>query len=227
MFEQSHADGIIIIGDMQDDEYALQALTTQHRYVVGVTDRTSRRAFPGVYGDTVNGAQQALQHLWDLGHRRIACVSDPAISDGRRRIEVYKEFLRERGGEASTEVYEVARSFESGDQLGKAILSQPYPFTAIFATTDSLAIGLMKAAYALGILVPGQLSIIGYDDIAIAPFTSPPLTTISQFGHEMGRQTATLLLNMIEGELESADVADVILPTRLIVRDSTAAPNGA
>src|SRR5262245_66319150 len=67
MFEQSHADGIILIGDLEGDEAALEILTHQHRYLVGVTDRVTRRLIPGVYSDNVAGTRLALEHLWGLG----------------------------------------------------------------------------------------------------------------------------------------------------------------
>ncbi|MBC7869723.1 MAG: LacI family DNA-binding transcriptional regulator [Chitinophagaceae bacterium] len=226
MFEQSHADGIIVMGDIRGDEEALQALTKQHKYVVGVTDRTKRRKFPGVYSDSEVGASLALEHLLSLGHQRIVCVTDPAISDGRLRAKVYERYMREQGLEKYLKVYKTSRSVKNGYQLGLGIFNDAERFTAILAATDTLALGLIKAAFERGVLVPADVSIVGYDDIDIAPYTVPALTTVSQSGHEMGYKTASLLLDMIQHELESSDVQDIVLTPELIIRESTALVKG-
>ena len=94
MFEYSHADGIIVIGDFEGGDSTLDVLVEQHRFVVGVTDRTARRKIPGVYADSAAGTRLAMDHLWDLGHRAITCVSDDRTADGRLRIERYGSYLQ-------------------------------------------------------------------------------------------------------------------------------------
>ena len=229
MFERSHADGILVIGDIEGGDEALGVLAEQHRSIVGVTDRTGRRRIPGVYGDNNVGVRLALEHLWELGHRRIACVSDLQTYDGRRRIDLYKDFMREHGAAdaIAMHVVESPGSPHPGYQLGRELLEDFDPAggpTAIWATSDTIAIGLMQAAFQVGIAVPGQLSIVGLDDIDIAAFTIPPLTTVSQDGVEMGRTAATLLLDLIERGVETSEVEDVVMEPRLVVRQSTAAP---
>jgi DNA-binding LacI/PurR family transcriptional regulator len=229
MFERSHADGILVIGDIEGGEQALGVLAEQHRSLVGVTDRTGRRRIPGVYGDSVTGVRLALDHLWELGHRRIACVSDHQTYDGRLRIEVYERYMRERGAAEHIEVHVVDSpgsfnpSYELGGQLFREFDRATGPM-AIWATSDTIAIGLMQAAFQAGLGIPDELSMVGLDDIDIAAFTIPPLTTVSQDGLEMGRTAARLLLDMIERDLEAADVQDVVMEPSLIVRGSTAAP---
>lgn len=229
MFERSHADGIIVIGDIEGGDDALDILAEQHRSIIGVTDRTGRRQIPGVYGDSVAGSQLALDHLWSLGHRRIACVSDRQTHDGRRRIEVYERYLREHGaGDAlAVHIAESPGSPEPSLRLGQALFrdfradrTEDRP-TAIFATSDTIAIGLMQAAFQAGVAIPDEVSMVGFDDIDVSAFTIPPLTTISQEGQEMGRVAATLLLDMIAEERGRSEVSDVILAPRLVVRGST------
>lgn len=227
IFEQSHVDGILILGEWEGDAEALDTLTHRHRFVVGVTDRVSRRKFPGVHSDNHVGVRLALDHLWGLGHRNIMCVSDPSIQDGKMRIEVYQQYMRERGAERDIRVYLTPRTFEASDQIGRQIFAAAEQPTAIFAATDAIAIGLMQAAFQLGVSVPGQVSVVGYDDIDVAAFTIPPLTTISQSGIEMGQAAATLLLDMIERGTDSSKVDDVVLTPSLIVRQSTAPPHPA
>jgi len=229
MFEQWHADGIIVIGDIEGDEAAIAALMAQHRYVVGATDRVGRRQFPGVYVDNVVGVRLALDHLWGLGHRRIICVSYPQIEDGALRAAVYRQYMGERGLGDQARVWLTSQELEASYRLGREILAgfeaaeRP---TAILAASDAIAIGLLQAAFQAGVKVPEQVSMVGFDNLDITPFTIPPLTTVSQSGLEMGRIAANLLFDMIEREQHSAEVEDVILRPTLIVRQSTAGPPG-
>ncbi|HUH07409.1 MAG TPA: LacI family DNA-binding transcriptional regulator [Egibacteraceae bacterium] len=227
MFERSHADGIIVIGDIEGAEPALDILAEQHQFIVGITDRTDRRQFPGVYADSTVGTQLAMDHLWDLGHRSIICVSDSRTSDGRLRIDCYERYMHEHGAGHHIRVFitdqETAPAFELGQRIF-ARFRQGDLATAIYATSDTAAIGLIQAAFQAGIPIPDQLSIIGYDDIDLVRYTVPPLTTISQTGVEMGRIAAELLLDMTQRDLNRDDVDDIVLKPTLIVRQSTAHP---
>jgi DNA-binding LacI/PurR family transcriptional regulator len=228
MFERSHADGILVLGDFAGGDAALADLAQQHRYVVGVTDRTGPSSFPGVYGDSREGTRLALQHLWDLGHRRIICVSDPGTQDQVLRVRLYEEFMTAHGQADAVESHLTSQpdpepSYEFGRRLFAEQRDGARP-TAIYATSDTIAIGLMQAAYQAGIVMPAQLSIVGFDNIDVAAFTIPPLTTVSQAGIEMGRIAVDLLLGMIENDRQGAETEDVVLVPSLVVRGSTAPP---
>jgi LacI family transcriptional regulator len=227
MFERSHADGIILIGDLEGDDPALDVIAEQHRYVIGVTDRTTRRQIPGVYSDNVEGTRLALEHLWELGHRSIVCVSDRRTHDGRMRIDRYERFMRERSVGDRIAVFVTDQDPAPALELGRRLFldgAWPDGATAVYATSDTTAMGLMQAAYQAGIAMPGQLSIVGYDDIDLAGFTIPPLTTVSQDGVEMGRRAAGLLFEMMEDSRLRTEVGDVVLMPHLVVRGSTAPP---
>jgi DNA-binding LacI/PurR family transcriptional regulator len=230
MFERSHADGIIVLGDLVDGTGSLADLTTQHRFVVGVSDRTAPAPYPGVYADSAGGTRLALDHLWGLGHRRIVCVADPGTDDQRLRTVLYERYMAEHGVGDLVATHDVQQphpepSYRLGLELFATRDDAP---TAIFATSDTIAIGLLRAAYQTGTVVPDQVSIVGFDDIAIAAYTVPPLTTVSQDGIEMGRKAAALLLDMIESSKTPDEVQDIVLPATLIVRDSTGpAPRGS
>jgi DNA-binding LacI/PurR family transcriptional regulator len=228
MFEQSHADGLIVVGDLRGADSALDALAEHHRYVVGVTDRVAPRPFPGVYADSVVGTALAMEHLWSLGHRRIVCVADDRTADGRLRAEEYARHLRERGaGETVRVFFTTQPDPEPSYRLGRELFGhfdRPSRPTAVFAASDTLAVGLLQAAFQAGIAVPGRLSIVGFDDIDGAAFTVPPLTTVSQAGRAMGRAAARLVLDMIEGRRPAAEVSDVVLAPTLVVRQSTSPP---
>jgi DNA-binding LacI/PurR family transcriptional regulator len=227
MFEHSHADGIVVIGDLEGGDAALDVLARQHRYVVGVTDRVSRRQVPGVYGDSVAGSHLALDHLWGLGHRRIACASDTRTSDGRLRMQLYERFMRERGvgGNVRGLITDLdpESAYRAGMELFDPASSGPRP-TAIYATSDTIAIGLMQAAWQRRVSVPDDVSIVGFDDIDFASFAIPPLTTVSQHGVQMGRVAAELVLDMVEHERPGDQVEDVVLEPSLVSRASTARP---
>jgi LacI family transcriptional regulator len=226
MFEQSHADGILLIGDIKGGDAMIDALAQRHRYVVGVTDRVSRRRVPGVYADNAAGTRLALDHLWGLGHRNIVCVADERMADGPFRAEAYRRYLSEHGAADAIRVYHTTQpdpgpSYRLGRELF-AHMDRPNRPTAIFAASDTLAIGLLQAAFQCGIAVPPDVSIEGFDDVDIASFTIPPLTTISQAGPEMGRIAANLVLDMIENERADSEVDDVVVEPSLVVRQSTA-----
>lgn len=228
MFERSHADGIILIGDLEGGEPALDMIAQQHRHVLGVTDRISRRQIPGVYADSVEGTRLALDHLWQLGHRAITCVSDNRTQDGRHRIEQYEAYMRAHGEADRAQVYITDQEPEPALRLGRQIFDPSrggHMPTAIYATSDTTAIGLMQAAFQAGIAVPDRLSIVGFDDIDFAAFTIPPLTTVSQTGVEMGRVAAERIFEMVEGDLVGSEVGDIVLTPTLVVRGSTAPPS--
>lgn len=227
MFEQAHADGIIIIGDMQDDEYAVTYLSEQHQYIVGITDRTHRRRFPGVYTDNDHGISLVLHHLWELGHRRITFVTDLTINDGVARKLSYEYFMRQQGDDHLIDVHQTSRSPEGGYQVGRQIFASADRPTAIAAANDMIAIGLLEAAFQSGTRVPDEVSIVGYDDIDIARFSIPPLTTVSQSGFEMGGVAANLLLDMITRQTDAAQVQDIVMQPTLVVRQTTAPPVSA
>jgi DNA-binding LacI/PurR family transcriptional regulator len=231
MFERSHADGILVLGDLADGDRTFGDLTMQHRFVVGVSDRVEPGQFPGVYSDSVTGTGLALDHLWALGHRRITCVSDPGTADQRQRVSLYRTFMAEHGAGDTAISHQTSQpdpgpSYELGRRLF-ADPGSPAAPTAIYATSDTIAIGLMQAAYQARVVVPDQVSIVGYDNIDIAAYTIPPLTTVSQAGVEMGREAAALLLDMIEADRDVEQVRDVIIQPTLVVRESTAPPPAA
>ncbi|MFL5756382.1 MAG: LacI family DNA-binding transcriptional regulator [Chloroflexota bacterium] len=230
MFEQSHADGLIILGDLAGGDTPLDVIADHNRYVVGVTDRVARRRVPGVYADNVRGTRLALDHLWDLGHRRIVCISDARTADGRLRADEYRRYMSERGMGDLVRVHHAAQPDpEPSYRLGRELfdrIDRPTRPTAVYAASDTIAIGLLRAAFQAGVPVPEGVSIVGFDDIDAAAYTVPPLTTVTQLGTEMGRIAARLLLDMVETERSPSEVADVVVEPSLVVRQSTAPAAG-
>jgi DNA-binding LacI/PurR family transcriptional regulator len=225
MFEQSHADGILIMGDIQGGDATLDDIADRQGYVVGVSDRFDRRRVPGVYVDNERGTILALEHLSGLGHESIICVSDERTADGPYRARIYEQYMADHGLADRARVYFTTQPDpEPSYRLGRELFGhfdRPNRPTAVFAASDTIAIGLLQAAFQEKIDVPDQLSIIGFDDIDIARFTIPPLTTISQFGVEMGRIATEMVLDMIDKGTPHPDVADVVVEPKLVVRQST------
>lgn len=188
-----------------------------------LVDRTID-GWPGdtVLGDDRHGMSLAVAHLAEQGHARIALLDgDHGLSTGRDRLEGATEQLRALGLEAVS-VTAGPFTLESGFERAAALLAGPEPPTAICAANDLLAIGALRAAAARGIDVPGRLSITGFDDIAFAEYTSPPLTTVRQRPWRI----AAAIVNVVTRRIEdpAAEPARVVVDAELVVRGSTAPP---
>lgn len=170
------------------------------------------------------GAAEAVRHLADLGHRTIGHVSGPAgFRSTRERFNGVKEGLASRGLELDPRYHiEGGYTFESGILAGQAILAlDPRP-TAIFAGNDEMAAGIYRAARDAGVDIPGDLSVIGFDDSPVAAKVWPPLTTVRLPIREMGAISARKLLAQAPGA--PAEGRDITVQPTLILRQSTAAP---
>ncbi|MDD9889680.1 MAG: substrate-binding domain-containing protein [Gammaproteobacteria bacterium] len=164
------------------------------------------------------------EYLASLGHKNIAYIKgDPNHKAVTKRFEGYKKGLANAGlGVSQSLILEGDNSIGSGEACGEKLLSRKNPPTAIFAANDDMAVGVMRTAERLGLRVPADLSIAGFDDIALARQVYPALTTISQPLASMTERAATVL---IESTREMNDSHDQeIIPARLEIRDSTAPP---
>lgn len=181
-----------------------------------------QRAFVGI--DNLDAARTAIGHLWELGHRRFALVarSGPA-SSGRERLAGLHEELAARGsvpGHARLHVAEP--SLEGGRAAVSWFLDlEPRP-TAVVTYNDSQAIGLIKGLQEAGLSVPRDVSVIGFDDIAMASLVQPPLTTIAQPIDRIGRLGAEMLIRRVRGD--TGRIEPVVLPCHLVARASTGPP---
>jgi LacI family transcriptional regulator len=171
------------------------------------------------------GGREAALHLADLGHRRVAFVSGPpSFRSSRERREGFVEGLAERGLALPDEnVLHGAYTFDSGVAAGEALLKlDPRP-TAVFAGNDEMATGVLYAARRAGLDVPGDLSVVGYDDFQIASRIWPPLTTVRAPTREVGRLAAEKLLSLSGREPRSGGPREDVAP-RLMVRESSGPP---
>ncbi|WP_353808651.1 LacI family DNA-binding transcriptional regulator [Agromyces sp. SYSU T00194] len=173
-----------------------------------------------------SGAYTATQHLLELGHRRIALLGGlPDILAGQARISGFEAAIRAAGVDLDPEYHlDQDFTFDSGIELGSRLLALPEPPTGIIAASDFQALGVVEAARRVGVRVPDQLSVIGFDDLIVAQMSSPPLTTVHQPIFLMGSQAVQQVLALLSGDRDTVPPRTE-LATRLIVRASTAAPS--
>ena len=171
-----------------------------------------------------SGGVSAVQHLLELGHRRIAYLGGHSqAACNQARMHGYRAAM-ERAGVDVPDGFVRSSHFVYSDGVegGLALLDLPLPPTAIFAGSDEIAVGVMEAARKRGLEVPSDLSIVGFDDTQLARMSSPPLTTVRQPLAEMGRLAVRTALRLSDGEAVASH--HVELATDLILRESTAPP---
>jgi LacI family transcriptional regulator len=179
-------------------------------------------ALPSIAVDDVAGGELATRHLIELGHRRIALIGDPPpefrFEWSRDRTRGYEQALRQAGITVRPEyVCEGTRLLHVARAIAAELLSLPERPTAIFASSDTQALGALEAARTLGVRVPQELSVIGFDDIEVASYVG--LTTVRQPLAESGRRGAQLLLRALGGR--PVDLRTELLPLELVVRGTT------
>lgn len=178
---------------------------------------------PLVQVDNRLGARLAIDHLLSLGHRRIAHVTGAPSRIAEERLAGYGESLASVGLAVDRNL--VARggfTEEGGYTATKLLLESGLEPTAVFAANDLSALGAITAIAAAGLLVPADVSVVGFDDLRLAAFTSPPLTTVQQPAVEIGEHAAQLLLDLIQGR--APEQLRFLHEPKLIVRESTAPP---
>ena len=211
-------DGLILSTAREDDDFPEELTERGVPYVLAL--RTDGRSLSSI-GDDRLGGYLATRHLIDLGHRRIGVIAGPAYaSSSRGRVEGYKQALEE-AGIAIDPAYIVASTFgiDSGTEAVETLMQlDPRP-TAVFAVNDNTAIGALSGLTKLGLSVPGDVSLVGYNDIPIVSHLPTPLTTL----RVPFDQIASVALELLSGENAGDDRIRVSAPT-LIPRKSTAAP---
>lgn len=197
-----------------NDENRLSKASTDLPIIV--LDRTIR-GFECIQADYAEGGRMAAEHLLELGHRKIGVVAGPLdVKSMRDRCQAAEELIRKKGSLAFS--VENAFSTELEKSVLQALLSKRA--TAVFCGADLIAIGVMKHLRVKGFDIPGDISIVGFDDIPWAAYCTPALTTIEMPVDEMASEAVDALLRKIDGESDSN--RRVVFNNSLIVRDSTA-----
>lgn len=173
--------------------------------------------------DNRGGVRQALEHLVSLGHRRIAHISGMQHqTDGIERLAAFREFMAEAEFPLPDE-YLVSGNFhiEPGADAATQLLRLAEPPTAIFCANDGTAFGVIQAAHALGLSVPGDLSVVGFDDHYLSPVFRPPLTTVRQPLDAMGAAAVRALVDAANGK---PGPKNHLFPAELVIRSTTQSP---
>jgi LacI family transcriptional regulator len=203
--------------------------------VVAISAHSQAENVTNIVLDHHVAVEMALKHLYDLGHRRIAFMRGPrAIPDSEYRWEAIQEVARDMGLKIDpanviridTEGWSMKTGYhpmapEIGYKPMKALLEKHRSFTAIFCFNDIAAIGAIRALKDSGVSVPQDVSVVGFDDILSAAYSTPSLTTVRQPLHEMGKRGAQVLLDRIANR-EKEYPAEITMEPELIVRESTA-----
>jgi LacI family transcriptional regulator len=215
------ADGALIVLPEESSEELEGLLERGYSFVVVDPRMPLGERIPAVSAAHTAGADQAMRHLLQLGHRRIGALTGPrgwVATEDRRRG--YHAALAAAGILPDPEL-EMESNFEIGGGLDAAgrLLDLPAPPTAIFAFNDNLAIGTIAAARERGLSVPEDLSVVGFDDVEHATIATPALTTVRQPLAEMGRMAVSILVRLLDKQ--RLETLRVELGTRLVVRGST------
>ena len=215
--------GVIIAPAQEQSEAMAEALKNGLPLVV-IDRRMSRPITDVVLADNQQGARAAIAHLIQLGHRRIGIVNGPQrLTSGRERYAGYLQAMNEAGltvDEAHVRFGDY--QLESGYTLTRDMLSGPTLPSALFIANNLMTIGALNAIHEMGLKIPEQVAVVGFDDLPWAQSLNPPLTTVGQPAYEIGVHAAELLLNRVA--FPDRPARTVVLNTELIIRASTGSP---
>lgn len=208
VLREKQVDGIILSSGVLKEEY-YETLRKMGIPVVLVASKSEYADIPYVKVDDHQAAYDACTYLIQQGHRRIGMISGPAhdVIAGEPRIAGFRAALADHGLPVDeAPVLDGRFSFAGGCKAAEELLRQAPEVTAVFAAGDEMAIGVISTALRLGVAVPAQLSVIGYDNLKLAEMSYPPLTTVAQPLAGMGRLAASKLLTRIEtGQPEASE----------------------
>lgn len=224
MLRDGHADGMILMTGKLPAGHKSGAVPASDRPVVIALEMIENALFPHVQIDNVGAARTAMRHLIGLGHSRIAHISGPIPEIlGVQRRQGYREAM----AAANLTVpagYEQRGDYtlKSGGEACRALFALAEPPTAIFVASDDMAFGAIHQLRRMGRDVPGDVSIVGFDDLYLSEAFYPPLTTIRQPRLEIGSKAMSIMLERLSGSPGPSQ--PIILPTSLCVRGTTAPP---
>lgn len=217
------AEGLLLIGHDRAPE-TVEFLRQRGLPVLVAWSYAEDMPFPSVGFDNRAAMREMAEQVLALGHRRIGVVSAPIEGNDRARARVagVRDALEARGLNTQTPVVETAYGIETGDAALEALLQEHPRLTAVICGNDVLAVGALRAAHRLGLRVPQDISITGFDDIELASVATPGVSTVHVPHREMGQQAASVLVDMIEAGTRPASVR--LVPT-LEIRGTLAMPS--
>jgi LacI family transcriptional regulator len=217
---QRQVDGVLLV-PVRGNAKTIRFLESNEISVVILDRRVSGVKTDSVRADSENGAYRLIKLLIGLGHERIAVITGPRkVSTAVDRVKGYRQALAEAGLTENELVYFGSFTQQSGyDFTKQAMLQSPSP-TAIFAANNFILLGVVRALRELKLNVPGDVSVVGFDDFPESMLVKPFFTAVLQPAYEMGRLATEMLLKRISGKL-SAESQQIIFPTEIIERESS------
>lgn len=218
LFLEKQVDGIIWFAP-RSEEKVKEVTVDRKMPVVVITATPDHLNLNSVYVNDARGAFEAVSHLLRLGHRRIGYIAEPdQPGTSQERMKGYGWALKEYGIEQDPALI-VRGTFRegSGSAAVLQLMGRPNPPTAIFAANDLMAIEAMHQLRTMGVRVPEEVAVVGFDDVKMSGLTGIDLTTVAQPKQEMGRQAAALLIDSMGAQ---RSVRQVILSPHLIIRKS-------
>jgi len=218
---EKNVDGIIMNSITALDRPEQNRLAESGVPVVLLNSHERNSPFSTVLADNVRGGWLAAEYLSNLGHRRFAHLSGPGRHGNlSMRAKGFLQYLRKPGSNASASVLHGGHTFEGGYEVARKLLPDRNEITAIFAANDAMAFGVLKAAIELGVRIPEDVSLVGFDDVELASIAHPPLTTIHQAKYELGQAAVDMLLAARSGKQTAPEHR--VLGVHLVERKSAA-----
>jgi DNA-binding LacI/PurR family transcriptional regulator len=212
-------DGLIVV---RAGNAAEGSLSLPRDLPVAVTDSRLAGNFPSIVSDQVSGTQAAINHLLQLGHSTVHHIAGDVDSHpAAARKNTWQRHL-EQAGIKPPKAWKGDWTARSGYQIGQEIARNP-SITAVYCANDEMAFGLMRALHEHGRRVPEDVSVIGFDNIALSEYSAPPLTTVKQDFERIGAELVKMVISQIStGSVQT--MSQVVVPTELIIRGTTAPP---
>lgn len=225
MLARNHVDGLVFVTNHPDNG-ELADLINETGKVVVVDEDVPGANVPKLFCDNEHGGLLAGRHLAEQGHSRVLYIGGPRdmISTQRRFSGLEKAMMEATGGQAQLMRFEGEYTVEFGRVAARRFIEEGCPATAIFASSDEIAIGLIEILRQQGISIPGDMSVIGFDDVGPLHLFNPPLTAIRQPVRAMGRRALALLLESGQQRFQSSR-SEELLPVEIVVRNSVAPPS--
>jgi DNA-binding LacI/PurR family transcriptional regulator len=224
VLETRHVDAMLILGDMRDQPRLIDDLRASSVPAVALWQGTALPGIATVNVDNAAGIKAALDLITGFGHERVGLIVGRPLGDIQARRAAYLEYMGERGWIRDSYVCTVPNEPAGGVSAMEALLRLDEPPTAVLATTDVLAMGALHAVHLAGLRVPDDVSVVGFDDIPLAAFTVPALTTVRMPVAEMAAIAVRIAIDEGGGiDGESPPPVHVVAPT-LVARESVGPP---
>jgi LacI family transcriptional regulator len=223
VIRSGYLDGVIVASWHEDDPLVPRLLEDGVPFVSVSRPDDTRINYVDV--DNVDGARMATEHLLRRGHQRVATITGPlTMTPGRDRLAGYRQALTARGMSVDEDLVARGDFTEEGGRAAARQLLLHNP-TAIFAASDGMAFGALQTLKETGLAVPGDVALVGFDDLPLASLVEPALTTVRQPIARLGATAVEVLLSLLEASSDAgSSVQRVVLPTELIVRASCGSP---